>query len=91
MENLKGFKTYRHESNPIEKKLHDKFVKDHIDCEKWTCPVDLLVFPPANDDISTPSDYLSDREKQIVISTIQWLGTSVGQNFLSECGFVLKK
>ena len=82
---VKGFKTYRHESNPKEKELHDKFIKEYIDCEKWTCPVDLLIFPSC----MLPSDYLSDREKQIVISTIQWLGSPVGQSFLRDCGFSL--
>lgn len=86
---LKGFKTHRHKSNPKEKELHDKFIKEHIDCEKWTCPVDLLIFPSCENNGMIPSDYLSDREKQIVISTIQWLGSPVGKTFLRDCGFSL--
>lgn len=91
MGTLKGFKTYRHDSNPKEKELHDKFIEQHIDNEAWTCPVDLLVFPACNNTAMMPSDYLSDREKQIMISTIQWLGSPVGQSFMRECGFTLNK
>lgn len=86
---MESYKTYRHDSNPKEKELHDKFIEHHIDCEKYTCPVDLLVFPASNSPM-IPEDYLNDREKKIVISTIQWLGSPVGQSFLKECGFELK-
>lgn len=88
---MEGFKVYRHKNNPKEKELHDKFIADHIDCEKWTCPVDLLVFPSSVGNDTLPSDYLTDREKRIVISTIQWLGSPVGKGFLSSCGFELKE
>lgn len=86
---LEGFKKYRHNDNPKEKEFHDKFIKDYIDCEKCTCPVDLLVFPACNNSVMHPSDYLTDREKRIVISAIQWLGSPVGQSFLRDCGFEL--
>jgi hypothetical protein len=38
-----------------------------------------------------PADHLTDREKQIVLSTIQWLGSPVGQGFLNDCGFDKEK
>lgn len=91
MGNLKGFKTYRHEGNPKEKEIHDKFVREHIDCESHTCPVDLIVFPPCSNNGMMPSDYLTDREKRIVITTVQWLGSPVGQTFLRDCGFTLNE
>jgi hypothetical protein len=84
---MKGFKTYRHDSNPKEKELHDKFLKDHIFDKN--VDIDLLVFPPANPSQRYAVDTLSDREKQIMLSTIQWLGSPVGQSFLKDCGFVL--
>jgi len=83
---MQGFKTYRHKNNPKEKELHDKFIETHIKHEHFTAPVDLIIFPPTNNPM-TPEDYLSDREKRIVISTIQWLGSPIGQSFLRECGF----
>lgn len=84
---LEGFKPYRWESNPKEKEFHDKFV-ERMDPSYGE--VDLVVFPPNTNYGcgSVPSQYLTDREKQVMISTIQWLGSSVGQYFLSECGFV---
>lgn len=79
---LKGFKTYRHATNPTEKQLHDSFVEHHND--KY---LDLIVFGSNDGSGMNPSDNLTDREKQIVVSTIQWLGSPVGKNFLRENGF----
>lgn len=31
-----------------------------------------------------PKEYLTDREERILLSTIQWLGTPVGQSFLEK-------
>lgn len=78
---LKGFKTYRHESNPVEEALHNKFIKEFnngIAMEQIALPMKENGFPV---------EYLTDREKQIMISTIQWLGSPVGQSFLGNCGF----
>lgn len=83
---MNGFKTYRHESNPKEKELHDKFI-EHVSYNEDD--IDRIVFPPsARFGDMVPGDYLNPREKQIVISTIQWLGSPVGQKFLERCGFV---
>lgn len=82
---MKGLKTYRHESNPVEKEIHDKFIKNFakdIAMEQISMPT------KENGD---PVEYLTDREKEIMITTIQWLGSPVGQGFLAECGFELKK
>jgi len=81
---MEGFKSYRHNSNPKEKELHDKFVKEHLD------EADFIVFGQKEGTGFVPKDYLNDREQKIVISTIQWLGSPVGQSFLKECGFDLK-
>lgn len=83
---LEGFKTYRHASNPKEKEFHDKFLEEHINDRN--ARIDLLVFSPANEAQTRAVDTLSDREKQIMLSTIQWLGSPVGQHFLRTCGFV---
>ena len=83
---MKSFKEHRFERNPQEKIFVDEFIKQHSENND----PDLIVFGhPSN--TPTPNDYLSDREKNIVISTIQWLGSPVGQGFLNSCGFVLKK
>jgi len=80
---IDGFKLYRHDKNPKEKEMHDKFIEQHYDRD-----LSMIVFPPDNTGLS-PSEYLSEREEKIVLSTIQWLGSSVGQKFLEDCGFHL--
>jgi hypothetical protein len=84
---MQGYKTYRHESNPKEKEMHDKFL-NCINGKYFN--VDLLVFHPANEAQTKAVSELSDREKRIMLSTIQWLGSHVGQIFLKDCGFILK-
>lgn len=82
-------KHYRHRNNPLEKVFHDTFIDqfdsyDHIDLERICLPIDNR---------GNPLDTLSDRERQIMINTIQWLGSPVGQSFLRDCGleFVQKE
>lgn len=78
---MEGFKTYRHAKNPKEKEFHDKFIKYHFDKD-----ISMIIFPPDRSGY-LPNEFLSEREKKIVITTIQWLGSSIGQAFLEECGF----
>lgn len=82
---MKSFKEHRFEKNPQEKKFVYEFLKQH----NQSVDPDLIVFGHPNNSMS-PKDYLSDREKDIVISVIQWLGSPVGQSFLDSCGFVPK-
>lgn len=81
---MEGFKTHRHKENPIEKELHDKFIEWYVNDHS---NMDLLVFPPANSQQTRAEDTLSDREKRIVITMVQWMGTPLGQSLLRECGF----
>ncbi len=78
-------KLHRFERNPIEQLFVEKFIKEH-GCSN---DMDLIVFSHPSDSM-TPKDFLSYREKSIVLSTIQWLGSPVGQGFLNNCGFVEK-
>ena len=86
---MEGYKTYRHSSNPKEKELHDKFKEQFIDCEDRTGNeknfINKIVFGCSDAAQAIPNDTLSDREKKIVLSTIQWLGSPVGQSFLRDC------
>lgn len=86
---MESFKTYRHKSNPKEKELHDKFLEEHISDKN--CSIDLLIFEPANDAQTYAVDSLSEREKRIMLGTIQWLGSPVGRYFLGSCGYKLEK
>lgn len=87
MSEIKSYKEHRFEQNPQEKIFHDKFKEEHIDY-KYGGNIDFIAFPPRKDgSLNYASDTLSDREKSIMLSTIQWLGSSVGQGFLRDCGF----
>ena len=86
---MQGFNTRRHTQNPKEKELHDKFADLLDEGNISNNAVDKMVF--GTTDYGDARDYLSDREKQIVISTIQWLGSPIGQGFLRDSGFKLIK
>ena len=83
---MEGLKTYRHETNPLEKDIHDFFVDKFVNHPSGVA-LELISMP--TDGSGDPKDFLSDREKQIMITTIQWLGSSIGQGFLNGCGFGL--
>lgn len=69
---MKGNKVYRHKQNPEEKRFHDAFVEDHNNIN-----MSSIIFEPNSRGIE-PNEYLSPREEKIVISAMQWLGSSVG-------------
>ena len=85
---MESFKIHRHSRNPKEKELHDKFLEEHN--RKGYSDMDLIVFGHGSSNMS-PNDYLTKKEERIVLSTIQWLGSPIGQSFLSQCGFELKE
>ena len=81
---MEGYKSHRHAQNPKEKELHDNFLKNHN--RQGYEDMYLIVFGHGSQSMR-PNDYLTDREKKIVLSTIQWLGSPIGQSFLRDCGF----
>jgi len=86
---MKGLKTHRHNSNPLEKEIHDKFIEEFVETKHGNgIAMEQIALPV--DGRGDPKEYLTDREKEIMISTIQWLGSPVGQGFLEKCGFVRK-
>jgi len=86
---MESFKAYRHRNNPQEKLLHDKFLEQYIN-ETY---LDFLIFPAedGDDGMFISTDTLSKREQKIVLSTVQWLGSPLGRQFLSSCGYKLEK
>lgn len=81
---IKTFNEHRRGSNPQEDKIFE------VAC-KWK-KQNNVIFDQAVLGVTQrgePKDYLSDRENSIVFSTLQWLGSPVGQGFLRECGFEL--
>ena len=53
--------------------------------------LDKVIFGTTDNSQMTPNDFLTERETMICCNLIQWLGSPVGQWFLSECGFVKKE
>lgn len=84
---MKSNKEYRHEGNPKEKELHDKFKQMFQDDNTM---LSAVVFGWYNDRQNYPKEYLTEKEEDICLSLIQWLGSPVGQGFLDSCGFELK-
>jgi hypothetical protein len=81
---MKSNKEYRFQNNPKEQELHDKFKAKF---ERDNTTLSAIIFGWNN---SYPKEYLSEREEDICLNLIQWLGSPVGQGFLEECGFVHK-
>jgi len=76
-------KTYRHADNPEEKRFHDAAL-DMV-TRHWSA-----VTIPLNDRGTEPSRYLTEDEEQLVINTLQWLGSPVGQSWLRDMGYESK-
>jgi len=76
-----GFKEYRlkkdDEYYAKEIKALEVFNQDHLE------DASSIVFGQKEGTGFYPNDNLTDREEKIVLSVIQWLGTPVGQGFIS--------
>ncbi len=80
------FKGHRLSENPMELK-HLEVFNEKVDSKYSPNQMDYLVFGQNG---NSPKDFLNEREKQIVYSTIQWLGSHVGECYLRDCGYELK-
>ena len=76
-----GFKEYRLKKDDKyyakEIKALEVFNQDHLE------HASSIVFGVKEGTGFYPNEYLTDREEKIVLSVIQWLGTPVGQGFIS--------
>lgn len=83
MKNI-GLHTYRFEQNPLERKFAkewDRINRSAIDGQldgKGT--LDYLLATDNN----RPRGEVTDRDRQVAATVIQWLGSPVGQNFVRE-------
>lgn len=87
---MKSNKEYRFKNNPKEKEFHDKFKGLFEADEMGLQTLSSIIFGWKNDTQTIPNDNLTERETDICLNLIQWLGSPVGQSFLNECGFVEK-
>jgi hypothetical protein len=84
-------KEYRFKDNPKEKEFHDKFIKEFSRTSSSKKTLSAIIFGWDSDRQTHPKEFLTEREENICLNLIQWLGSPVGQGFLSECGFELKR
>ena len=84
---MKSNKEYRFKYNPKEKEFHDKF-KEMF--ENNNIVLSAMIYGWENDRQNYPKEYLTDKEEDICLNLIQWLGSPVGQGFLENCGFINK-
>jgi len=73
-------KTYRHSDNPEEKRFYDAAL------ELGTSILSAITLP-LNDRGTGACRHLTFDEEQLVINTLQWLGSPVGQSWLEELGY----
>lgn len=77
----KGLRQYRFSTNPMEKRFAEVW-EEHNKNDR------ALQYILSDDNVPV---YPTEREKEIAATIIQWLGTPVGQGFLSEVGFFLNQ
>lgn len=84
---MKSNKQYRFKQNPKEEEFHNKFIEMFADARVSNNALSSIVYGWANDGQNYPKEYLSEKEEDICLNLIQWLGSPVGQGFLESCGF----
>ena len=87
---MKSNKEYRFKDNQKEQEFHDKFKEMFERDNMAKTTLSAIVFGWENDRQNYPKEYLTDKEEDICLNLIQWLGSPVGQGFLDSCGYVPK-
>lgn len=87
---MKTNKGYRFKDNPKEKEMHDKFIEMFERDNSANRCLSAIIFGWDSDNQNCPKEWLTDKEEDICLNLVQWLGSPVGQGFLDSCGFVPK-
>ena len=77
-----GYKDYR--LNPNDPYCEDEINAIEVFNREHSNNMDFIVFGMANGTGRFANDTLSEREVNIVLGLIQWLGTPVGKYYLSQ-------
>lgn len=83
---MKTNNSHRFKQNPLEEQICNHFIKE---MEKYE-QLDRIIFGSRDEAQVFPKDTLTDRERDICATLIQWLGSPVGQSFLRHNGFERK-
>ncbi len=81
-EEVKGHSAYRMENSDPYYDLERKYIQ--VFNELCRSGFDINYFGGMNNSGTGAKRYLTDEEKRIVLTVIQWLGTPVGQAFLEQ-------
>ena len=76
----KGLHHNRCKGNPLEKRFAEKWDEMNSEFKYGIGTLDYILALNNN----RPSGEVSDRDRQVAASIIQWLGSPVGQNFLKD-------
>lgn len=87
---MKSNKEYRFKDNPKEQVFHNKFKERFAMSDRTRNSLSAIIFGWKDASINYPNQYLTEKEEDICLNLIQWLGSPVGQEFLDSCGFVKK-
>ena len=81
----KGIRQYRFKDNPLERCFAEKW--DSLNSNVFNGRLDgrgLLDYIMAHN-LMMPNGEVSDRDRVVAATVIQWLGSPVGQDFLDNC------
>jgi len=82
----KGMSQYRFDQNPIEESFAIEWEKENSSRDGRSV-LDYLLAEYCN----CPRGEVTDRDRQVAATAIQWLGSHVGQSFLENVGNKIKK
>jgi hypothetical protein len=75
----KGLQQYRFKDNPMEKAFAEAWEEQNVSIhDRGT--LDYLLAKDCN----RPCGEVTQRDREVAATVIQWLGSPVGQNFVSE-------
>jgi hypothetical protein len=85
----KGINQHRFKQNPIEKAFAEEWERLHSTCTSIN-DRGILDYILAKD-INHPNGEVSERDREVAATVIQWLGSPVGQRFLKKVKDLVKK
>lgn len=81
----KGLKQYRFKNNPEERRFAEAWEKQNNPADSQADSSLAYLLSP-----DSQKESVSDRDREVAATTIQWLGSPVGQAFLRDLGYERK-